>query len=118
MASFQEMSSMQVDGYMRKMAELKVNYIYSMNRDKSPYNQELSSVSAILNQYYDLREIKVLDSTYVDLPVSLVKGQAAQLIESMKVLAQRWLQKRQFKYRHLVGTLKRSTDTSGNRLRR
>jgi len=106
MASFQEMTSAQVENYACKMAQLKVKYVYSMNRERSPYNNELSSVSAILKEYYSVQELKILDSTYVDLPVSLVKGKGAHLVESMKVLARRWLQPNQFKYRHLIGKIK------------
>jgi hypothetical protein len=63
-ASFQEMTSAQVDAYARLASEAGSAWLYSLNRERSRYNDELSSVSALVGRYYDLREVAVLGSDY------------------------------------------------------
>src|SRR4029434_4088212 len=45
MVSFQEMTDAQVDAYVARAYALKCPFVYSLNRDKSAYNREISSVS-------------------------------------------------------------------------
>jgi hypothetical protein len=58
-ASFQEMTSEQVDDYAKKAKEWDVPVVYSMNRDRSPHNTEMTSVREILGRYYKLQEIAI-----------------------------------------------------------
>jgi hypothetical protein len=51
-ASFQEMTSEQVNGYASKLFDAKCASIFSHNRDRSPHNPQLTAVSAILEKYY------------------------------------------------------------------
>ncbi len=62
-ASFQEMTSAQVEGYAKKAKEWGIPLIYSMNRDKSPHNSEMTSVREILGRYYNLEEIEIKEKS-------------------------------------------------------
>lgn len=64
MVSFQEMTTAQVDAYVRKANDLHCALLYSLNRERSGYNPELTSVSEIIGRYYWLREIKVMPVGY------------------------------------------------------
>ncbi|MCB1194713.1 putative sugar O-methyltransferase [bacterium] len=64
MVSFQEMTTQQVSNYVRKAMELQCPYLYSMNRDKSAYNTEITNVRKIIRQYYRIDECVVLDTDY------------------------------------------------------
>ena len=55
--SFMEMTSEQVDSYARKLAELGCQYLYSANRDRAPWNDQLTTVSSILDKYFDLEDL-------------------------------------------------------------
>jgi putative sugar O-methyltransferase len=65
MVSFQEMTSTQVESYVRHAAELETPFLYSLNRDRSLYNPELSSVTEILSRYFWPNRIQVLPVSYV-----------------------------------------------------
>ena len=65
-ASFQEMTTKQVSDYVKKASDLSCRHIYSLNRDCSAHNRQLSSVSAIISKYYRVREVEVLDVPYTD----------------------------------------------------
>jgi len=64
MVSFQEMTEVQVSDYVAKAHALECPFLYSLNRDRSSYNRELESVSAIIARYYWPREIPVLRVPY------------------------------------------------------
>lgn len=64
MVSFQEMTTAQVRHYVRKAHELECPFLYSLNRDRSPYNVELGSVRDIINEFYWLHEISMLPVSY------------------------------------------------------
>jgi hypothetical protein len=64
MVSFQEMTEAQVVAYVERAHALNCPFVYSLNRDKSSYNPEISSVSEILSRYYWPHEIAVLDVPY------------------------------------------------------
>jgi hypothetical protein len=67
MASFQEMTTAQVEGYIRQLKEFGCKRIYSMNRDRSKHNSQLTAVSEILGKYYNYQLIKVLDIQYTQM---------------------------------------------------
>jgi putative sugar O-methyltransferase len=62
--SFQEMTTEQVQRYVDHSHSLKGEWLYSLNRDRSLYNTELTSVREILTTRYDLDEISVLPVAY------------------------------------------------------
>ena len=64
MVSFQEMTQEQVTAYVRRAHELDCRLLYSLNRDRSSYNPEIESVSAIISRFYWPHEIPVLPVPY------------------------------------------------------
>jgi putative sugar O-methyltransferase len=67
MVSFQEMTSEQVRNYVHWSANLGCPYLYSLNRDRSAYNRELTSVHEIIAERYWAREIPVLPVSYTQM---------------------------------------------------
>jgi hypothetical protein len=64
MVSFQEMTQEQVTNYVSRAHALNCRLLYSLNRDRSQYNPELESVSAIVSRFYWPHEVPVLDVPY------------------------------------------------------
>jgi hypothetical protein len=64
MVSFQEMTATQVNDYARKAYRLGSPYVYSLNRERSLYNEEIDSVTSILGRYYWTRTVPVLPVGY------------------------------------------------------
>jgi hypothetical protein len=67
MVSFQEMTGEQVRKYVDWAADLGCPYLYSLNRDRSTYNTELSNVHEIIAERYWAREIPVLPVSYTQM---------------------------------------------------
>lgn len=65
MVSFQEMTTGQVEAYVRRAWELESPYLYSLNRERSLYNPELRGVRAILQERFWPQEVQVLPVSYV-----------------------------------------------------
>ena len=105
--SFQEMTSEQVNEYVRKAHELGCPSFYSLNRERSRYNNQLTSVSAILSKFYDIAELKVLDIPYT---VLIPSQQGPLTLRLIKIILRRLLGWRErlsiHSYRHLIGTRK------------
>lgn len=74
MVSFQEMTSEQVEAYVRRAYELEAPYLYSLNRDRSRYNTELTSVSEIIETRYWLHQIDLLPVSYPQMLDKVKKG--------------------------------------------
>ena len=64
MVSFQEMTTDQVETYARYISNSGCQNFYSLNRDRSPHNQELTIVSEIIGKYFNVTEHLVLDTEY------------------------------------------------------
>jgi hypothetical protein len=64
MVSFQEMTAGQVTAYVERAHALGCPFLYSLNREKSPYNPEIESVSEIISRTYWPREVSVLSVSY------------------------------------------------------
>jgi len=64
MCSFQEMTTAQVDDYVKRLAGLGCKALYSLNRDRSKHNPELSLVSEIMAKRYALTPITLLPTEY------------------------------------------------------
>ena len=75
--------------------------LYSLNRERSPHNTEIDSVSAILSRHYDLRDVPLLGSGYL----KATKKDSAVSVEE----ARRAGRFDEAGYRHLAGTLKQRT---------
>jgi hypothetical protein len=64
LASFQEMTTGQVTEYVEKLADSGCRQLYSLNRDRSRYNPELSTVTEIIETRYRVERLEVLDVPY------------------------------------------------------
>jgi hypothetical protein len=64
MASFQEMTAAQVETYARLASEAGSRWLYSLNRERSHYNSQLTSVSECLGRYYTLTDVTLFDIDY------------------------------------------------------
>jgi len=95
MVSFQEMTGAQVRSYAAIAAKAGCPLLYSLNRERSPYNTELVSVSEALSESYRLTEVPVLDTDYTSAMKKPPK-------------ATRMVERSEFNYRHLVGRLERA----------
>ena len=104
MVSFQEMTDAQVRAYAGMAASARCPLLYSMNRERSPYNSELLSVSDALADWYELTEVTVLDTDYTSAFRKPPK-------------TPRTIDPAEPRYRHLVGRLSPQHVASG-RLRR
>src|SRR4051812_11467848 len=60
MVSFQEMTTDQVEAYVAHAAEIGCPALYSLNREVSLYNPQLSGVTRIMARHYEQREVEVL----------------------------------------------------------
>lgn len=100
MVSFQEMTSEQVCQYVRRVHELGCPIFYSLNRDRSPHNKQLTTVSSILANFYEIRTVEVLSVPYADL-------KKPSLRKVIKTLSRKLLRQQRsssvFDYRHLIG---------------
>lgn len=98
-ASFQEMKASEVDGYVKKSKEWGIPVIYSMNRDKSPHNSEMTSVRDVLARYYKLEEISIKEDSGIGF-IPYIKKMILRIINGRKVLSGELL------HRHVVARLK------------
>ncbi len=99
-ASFQEMKAVEVENYVRKSKEWGVPVIYSMNRDRSPHNPEMTSVSRILGDSYKTEEIFVLDEEVKERSLlGRMKKKILGLLTGKKGLPSL------YQHRHIVGRL-------------
>ncbi|MBI4886454.1 MAG: hypothetical protein HY824_05140 [Acidobacteria bacterium] len=63
-ASFQEMTDAQVDAYASLSAAAGCPALYSLNRERSRHNTQLTGISQALSRACDLRTVDVLDTDY------------------------------------------------------
>ena len=103
LVSFQEMTDEQVDTYARLAADIGCPTLYSLNRERSAYNRELASVSQVLTRYYDLEEVRLLETEYT----KATKKDSVITREEALARAKRAKQAGETPdpYRHLVGRL-------------
>ncbi|HEV8396033.1 MAG TPA: putative sugar O-methyltransferase [Vicinamibacterales bacterium] len=92
MVSFQEMTAAQVRGYAALAATAGCPLLYSLNRERSPYNTELVSVTQELAEHYRLTEVPVLETDYTSAMKKPPK-------------ATRMVERNELGYRHVVGRL-------------
>jgi hypothetical protein len=102
MVSFQEMTTAQVEGYVRRLDELGCAFLYSLNRDRSGYNTELTSVREIMATRYGLNEIPVLPVPYTKL-VTRAEMTAATKGRRRRLVKRAPAKQSSAGYRHVVG---------------
>ncbi|SVA33503.1 uncharacterized protein METZ01_LOCUS86357, partial [marine metagenome] len=62
--SFQEMTTAQVDTYLKTATSVQCPFVYSYNRDCSLYNEQLTNVRERLGEYYQTVELPRLGADY------------------------------------------------------
>lgn len=92
MVSFEEMTEAKVQGYAAMAATSGCPLLYSMNRERSPYNTQLVSVSEALADWYGLTEVALLDADYMSSVKKPPKPPTKPELSAPR-------------YRHLVGRL-------------
>lgn len=100
MVSFQEMTEAQVRAYAAMAARAGCPWLYSLNRERSPYNTELASVSAVLAERYDLSEIALLGTDYTSATKKPPKAGST-------------VTRSELGYRHLAGRLRTPVGATG-----
>jgi glycosyltransferase involved in cell wall biosynthesis len=100
MVSFQEMTDAQVRRYTDLASQARCPLVYSFNRERSPFNTELISVSDVLADWYQLTEVPVLKTDYTNAMRRLPK-------------AGKVMERSELNYRHLVGRLDPSAVSAG-----
>ena len=97
-ASFQEMTAAQVTSYVELAARGRCPWLYSLNRERSRYNDELGSVSELLGAHYDLTDVSPLETDYTRAmkKASKAKNKPVDSDHVAEALT----------YRHLVGRLR------------
>jgi putative sugar O-methyltransferase len=104
MVSFQEMTSDQVERYAHKVHELRCPSLYSLNRDRSPHNAQLTTVSQILGRYFELSEVKVLEVPYTALRLPPPRRSIRARLRRVAGRIAGWDRERSVHaYRHLAG---------------
>ena len=103
MVSFQEMTSAQVREYSRQARALGAPWLYSLNRERSPYNPELAGVSEILAEHWRLERLELLPGSYTR---ATARERAGGLRRAPAWLRGRGkaTQQKGLDYQHLVGT--------------
>ncbi|WP_169542058.1 putative sugar O-methyltransferase [Solirubrobacter soli] len=102
--SFQEMTADQVAGYVRHAHELGAPYLYSLNRDRSPYNPQMTSVRDLISPYYWPQETTVLPGIqYTQMLPKLPAGGVRALLAQAASRTLGKPGKEEFGYRHVVG---------------
>jgi hypothetical protein len=96
MVSFQEMTTGQVRGYVEHASNLGAPYLYSLNRDRSPYNRELTSVRSVIGEQFHIRRVPVLPVSYPEMLDS--RSRVAALLDRVGLRRTSALD-----YEHLVG---------------
>lgn len=108
MVSFQEMTTEQVDAYVEHAHAQGSRYLYSLNRDRSYYNPEMSNVSALVARRFWPHEIPVLEVGYtqVKAPKKTAKVRKAGAKAGAKIKAKAAKAEEKglrMDYRHVIG---------------
>lgn len=103
MVSFQEMSSANVEAYIRHAFQRGCPYVYSLNRERSLYNPELIGVRRILDRYYWPHDVEVLPVSYVNLSRSGSLDRARRAKARAQALATGKPVEDDNDYRHVIG---------------
>ncbi|MEJ7892760.1 MAG: putative sugar O-methyltransferase [Solirubrobacteraceae bacterium] len=102
MVSFQEMTHDQVTAYVEHSHAIGAPFLASLNREKSNYNEEIESVTAILDSRFYAREIPVL-------PVNYTKMLDARHTKTAKKQKPGARERDPNDYRHIVGARRSMT---------
>jgi hypothetical protein len=101
MVSFQEMTTEQVEAYVERAFQLNCPFLYSLNRDHSAYNTQLTSVTSVIERFYWPHEILVLSVPYNKTSTKPDKAAAKAQKEARAQLKAKAKAARA--YKHIVG---------------
>ncbi len=107
LCSFQEMTSDQVENYIKKLSNQKSKFIYSLNRDLNKNNSLLKrSVSKIISDYYEINFVKLLNISYTDIN-SLNNNISVKNVikENVKKILKKTTEKSNYSYQHIIGKI-------------
>ena len=110
LVSFQEMTTAQVRAYVDLAVRAGCPAVYSLNRERSRYNDELSGVGTVLERVFAVREIPLLGSEYT----RALKGDSAATLADLEARRARGIAE-PTPYRHLYGTRGPTRDFAGGR---
>lgn len=110
MVSFQEMTTEQVRSYVSWAQARGSRDLYSLNRDRSPYNPELTNVRDLIAEAYDVTELDLLPVSYT----KIVDPWAAKTKDAKpgkpgkptKVKVAKEVDADHLDYRHVAGVLR------------
>ena len=108
LCSFQEMTSPQVEEYIKKVSNQKSKFIYSLNRDLNKNNADLKrSVSQIISDHYEINFIKLLNITYTDINPLNNNVSIRKIIKSnLRKIINKNSENSNFSYQHIIGKIK------------
>ena len=107
MCSFQEMTTAQVENYIAKARAWGIPCVYSINRDHSPNNSELTRVSSIFSGYYAI----IRDEYTFEVEPEIRGFFPKSILRRAKRVAKKIVfrpKKDIHAYRHLIGVLERT----------
>ena len=101
------MSSNQVKSYVKKVYNLKSNYIYSLNRNLNKNNNLLTeSVSATISNFYNINELNLLNIPYTDVDVRNNTQSKKILIKNLfKKILMKTQEPQNYSYQHFFGKI-------------
>ncbi len=99
MVSFQEMTTGQVDAYVHKARQWCVPRLYSLNRDCSPNNPELSSVRDIIGNHFTI----TCDETARDMQHNVMATRFSLL---KRMMSRKGKENPRLQYRHVIAACK------------
>jgi hypothetical protein len=102
MVSFQEMATAQVRAYLDWLHRSRTRAVYSLNRDRSFYNDELTSVRELMAESFWLTELEVLPVAY-NKPMRSKPDQPSRSTRADPATSDPFL------YRHVIGRPKLRT---------
>ena len=107
LCSFQEMTSPQVEKYIKKVSEQNSKFIYSLNRDLNKNNSLLKKpVSEIISSNYEIDHIELLNISYTDINSLNNKVSYIKIIKNIvKKLLRKPNEKSNFDYQHIFGKI-------------
>jgi hypothetical protein len=110
MVSYQEMTADQVDAYVKHAFDLGAPYLYSLNRDRSPYNDQITSVREIIGRYFWPQQVEVLPGVqYTQMLPRPEAGSARARKLALKAAgrAKKVSKKPDLGYKHVIGWRRR-----------
>ncbi len=107
LCSFQEMTSPQVEDYIKKLSYQNSKFIYSLNRNLNKNNSLLKRpVSEIISDYYEINFIKLLNISYTDINAQNNNMSFKKIVKKkLKKILKKTTEKSNYSYQHIIGKI-------------